>query len=361
MRWLLIAAAWSVVGFLSAAHWHFFFLQDDPYTWWQLLRIKIFLWFMWGGFTVWIVRLGRRYRPEGRAWMQHLGVLLAASVGVVVLYLALYVLAVQIHLGRPLEPQSLISMTKFIIWTHSTFYYLAFWATIGIDYAFVYFRKYRERELLASRLEAELTQAQLQSLRSKLQPHFLFNALNAISSLVYAGERERAYDMIARLAELLRASLHTNDSHLVTLESELAFTRQYLEILRLRFPDRLQLAEDLAPETLSAEVPSLLLQPLVENAVKHGMAGNGNALKVEIRSQRDGDALVLEVHDTGPGLPADWTAERSGGFGLRGTRQRLQTLYEDRHAFKLDRNADGNTVATIRIPFRIPGIEGVAS
>jgi LytS/YehU family sensor histidine kinase len=192
----------------------------------------------------------------------------------------------------------------------------------------------------------------------QLNPHFLFNALNAVSSLMLK-DVVAANKMISRLGELLRLTLEKSDQQEVALQQEIEFLRRYLEIEQIRFGDRLQLKMDLEPSTLQAAVPSLILQPLVENAVRHAIEPREAAGQIELRSVRDNGRLVLEVSDNGPGLTPEPTPSRetSGGtrerIGLNNTRERLGKLYGANQHFALAGNAMGGLTASLSIPFRV--------
>ncbi len=213
-----------------------------------------------------------------------------------------------------------------------------------------YHRRYRERELAASHLETELTQAQLEVLRMQLQPHFLFNTLHAISSLMHR-DVELADRMIARLGELLRATLDHAGAAEVSLQSELDFIAPYLEIEQARLGPRLQVRLDIDPETLDAAVPNLLLQPLVENAIRHGIAPQRGPGLIEIVSRRHNGRLQVRVCDTGAGLPNETPLKE--GLGLGNTRARLEHLYGDAHVFRIAPAPSGPGVeVTLELPFR---------
>jgi two-component system, LytTR family, sensor kinase len=226
-------------------------------------------------------------------------------------------------------------------------------------YAVDYQRKYRAQEqaaaelaLKASRLEGSLARANLETLRMQLNPHFLFNTLNAVSVLALKGERHNVVRMLTRLSDLLRLALE-NAQQLVPLAEELAFLEPYIEIEQVRFRDRLQIITDIPPETLDAEVPSLLLQPLVENAVRHGIARRTAAGTIEIRALAADGRLCLEVRDSVPGFPRGGAdgIERAG-VGLANTRARLEQLYGTDHSFRLANAPGGGAVVSVEIPFR---------
>jgi signal transduction histidine kinase len=222
-------------------------------------------------------------------------------------------------------------------------------------------RAARERELKAALLESSLARAELRSLRLQLQPHFLFNALNTISSTMY-DDPAAADEMIDRLAELLRASLRTAGAHgadgeeppeVVPLADELEILDAYLALMKARFRERLVVAVAVAPETRDALVPPLLLQPLVENAVRHGGAERTGRGRIEIRAERAGDTLELTVEDDGPGAAAGPAGgAKSTGLGLSATAERLQILYGPDHRFEAGNVPGGGFRVAIRLPFR---------
>src|SRR6185369_4509061 len=209
-----------------------------------------------------------------------------------------------------------------------------------------YYREGREREIHAAALEAQLAQAQLQTLKMQLQPHFLFNTLNSISALNHEDPRA-ANRMIARLSELLRLTLENDGAQEVSLHQELDFLKRYLEIQQVRFGDRLKVHFDVAPETMDARVPNLLLQPLVENAIQHGLAPFSAPGEIHIHASRENGLLCLRIADSGPGLPASTPSGAPDGIGLANTRARLQQLYGDAHRFELRNGAQRGAVAEV--------------
>ena len=345
-----IVAGWTAVGLISAAHWQLFYLGQSPYTWWELLRIKIVLWYLWGGCTLWILWACRRWRPEGPYWGLRLLALVFWSVIQVAVYLAAYAVAIWVHLLWMGEPATLETMIRFVLGNHSTFYYLAFWATVGMEYAFEYSRRLRTQELSAAELKAELLEARWHALQARLQPHFLFNALNTIASMVRDGRAEEAHDVLVRLSELLRESLKKSQLREVPLARELEFSGHYLEIARARYPDRLTYTIDCPEELSNRLVPSLILQPLVENAVVHGLAGLEAKVELSIQCRSDHSGLWLCVSDNGPGLTDPSESGVQEGFGLENIRARLATLYGDKAQLQLERQSPGGVVARILLP-----------
>jgi LytS/YehU family sensor histidine kinase len=223
---------------------------------------------------------------------------------------------------------------------------LYYWVILGIQAAFVYQRMYREQRINAAQLEARLTEARLDALRLQLHPHFLFNTLNALSAYVI-GEPERAQRMIARLGELLRRTLNGGNVAELTLAQEMELLSPYLEIQRIRFGERLTIDVDILDAAARGLIPTLLLQPLVENAVEHGVKRTADAARVRLRATRAGDRLRIEISDNGPGPNGS-----KSGVGLANTRARLAALYGSGHQFELRALESGGTLVTLDIPYR---------
>ncbi|HEY7547173.1 MAG TPA: histidine kinase, partial [Blastocatellia bacterium] len=220
---------------------------------------------------------------------------------------------------------------------------------VGFVYLFDHYQRSRDREVVTAQLETRLAQAQLQSLRLQLQPHFLFNTLNTISSMIYENPRA-ADEMIARLSDLLRMTLRHSQSQEVTLAEELEFLNLYLEIMRARFEERLSVRVDVKPDTRNAMVPQLILQPLVENSIRHSVDARGH-VSINIRSARENGSLLLEVIDDGPGIAADKITTLGDRIGLSNTAQRLQQLYGEAHDFAFTNIEGGGLAVRVRVPF----------
>jgi sensor histidine kinase YesM len=218
---------------------------------------------------------------------------------------------------------------------------LAYWASVGVIHAIEYYRESRERELEATRLA-------LENLRAQLQPHFLFNTLQSISTLIHR-DQPAADRMLTDLSELLRLSLRTTASQEVPLRDELGFLDRYLDIMRVRFGDRLVITVDADPDVREALVPSLVLQPIVENAITHGMADRPDIGHVTVRARRNAGSLFLEVSDDGPGMTV---GTPTNGIGLANTRERIARLYgEPAH---VETQVNGGFTVRIRIPLKLP-------
>jgi two-component system LytT family sensor kinase len=222
-------------------------------------------------------------------------------------------------------------------------------AVLGVATTLGYHRRFRERELRSAQLEAQLALAQVQALKMQVHPHFLFNTLHAITVLIRE-DPTAATRVVTRLGDLLRLTLSRATTAQVSFRRELEILTLYLEIERMRFHDRLEIEYDVQPATLGALVPDLILQPLVENAIRHGVSPNAGTGRIEVRSRRDGDWLLFEIRDNGAGLPVG--EQPRDGIGLTTTKARLERLYGDQHELTLATLPEGGCVARIRIPFQ---------
>ena len=247
---------------------------------------------------------------------------------------------------------------------YMVYFFLGGWQTfsalVGVVYEFKYYNRFLTSRLQLERVEKSLLASRLNALRLQLEPHFLFNALNTISSEV-ATNPNLARDMIGDLGALLRQSLDCKDRTEITLAQELSLLEHYLSIQRIRFGDRMEIGIDIEPETLSILVPSMLLQPLVENAIRHGIEGRLSGGKVMISAWRAGDQLQIRVLDDGVGLPPNWRMDASTGLGVRVARERLAALYPDlgEQGFAIRRREGGGTEVAMSVPVYRDGSDEV--
>ena len=351
LRWPLLVAFWTLPALLLASQMHFMFAEEGrDISWGHLLGWQIVGWYFWVPVTPIVIWFGRRVpSPRHRRWLfvvGQLGLALLAAVLHVV-----FLAATTKWLGpAPYSEWPFVAML--VGWLSQRLHLdlLTYGGLLGIGFGLDAYRKYRERELQASRLEAQLAQAQLQALKMQLHPHFLFNTLHAISVLVRKGSNQEAVRMLAVLSDLLRMTLDDQGAQEVSLKQELEFLERYLELEQIRFQDRLQVQLDIAPETLDARIPNLILQPLVENAIRHGIARAVAGGQVHVRACRERGRLRVEVRDDGPGLAGDESG-RMEGVGLSNTRERLERLYGAEHRFSVGNGEHGGAVAIVEIPF----------
>jgi signal transduction histidine kinase len=333
--WLFGILIWVTLALLSAAQnatWRA--LMGRPVDWLQIVPNSLADWLTCGMFTPAFYWMVRRFPIRGERWWARVPLHLVASLGFVFLKVSIY--APLYNLLNPADPRPW-SMVLF-----GGFYadLLAYWAAVGVIHAIEYYRESRERELEATRLA-------LENLRAQLQPHFLFNTLQSISTLIHR-DHAAADRMLTDLSDLLRLSLRSTASQEVPLREELAFLDRYLDIMRARFGDRLRIGVEAPDEVRDALVPSLVLQPIVENAITHGMADRPDIGRVAVRARRNGKALWLEVSDDGPGLSE--AAANGNGIGLANTRERVARLYGAAGSVEL--LTDHGLTVRIAIPYR---------
>jgi sensor histidine kinase YesM len=358
VRWSLIFGFWTLLGlfFASQTYLIYVYVFKKSIPWNQAFVCAFSDWYVWAFLAPFILRLAREHPIERTNWLQglmfHLPVCILASLFHLTLGVGILQLFKLFGLYSHGFSESFILNFSFQFHWNVLTYWLIVSAALAVDY----YSKYRERELKASQLEARLAQAQLQALKMQLHPHFLFNTLNAISALMYT-DVDSADRMLTRLSDLLRLTLDNAGGQEVTLKQELEFLGRYLEIEQIRFEDRLTVKMEIDPETLDAQVPNLLLQPLVENAIRHGIALRSEPGRIEIRARRENGMLQLHVRDDGPGLPAGQAAPAREGIGLANTRARLQQLHGAAHRFELSNADDGGFLVSLAVPFRFSNSE----
>ncbi len=354
LKWAVILACSTLFILVNTAFNYFAALyqiypRPRPAQWWQMLREQMAIWYPMAMLAPLALRMGQRFRLE-RVSALFIHTLLGFAFNI--LYSTISAMLARWAASEEAFPENAWQMyaTRIIGWLPISL--IIYWSILGAGYAFEYSRRYREQQIAASRLETQLVQAQLQALRMQLQPHFLFNTLHAISALMDE-DVKGARRMIARLSELLRVTLDHAGRQEVTLAEETEAIERYLEIEQVRFQDRLKVRIEIAPETVSAKVPNLILQPIVENAIRHAVARHSTAGLIEITSHRRDGQLELRVRDDGPGI-----AERENikeGIGLQNTRARMRQLYGEAHSFEIANHAEGGLLVTLSLPFQIDG------
>jgi two-component system LytT family sensor kinase len=316
---------------------------------WRLLVLNSFgYWYVPAALTGPIFRLTQRFPIESARRVRALTLHLLGGAAFSLVHLVC-TMTVAVALW-PRAPYPFATRAQRIYLTNLDWALMTYSAIVGLSYAFAYYRESQARAVRAAHLEARLAEARLKTLEAELHPHFLFNTLHAISTLVHT-QPESADRMISRLSDLLRITFSRSGAACVPLHEELEFLQRYLEIEQTRFQDRLTVEYEIDPDTLDAEVPRLILQPLVENAIKHGVAPRQGPGTVSIVSRRDGSQLCLVVRDNGVGLTGGTRDRLHGGVGLSNTRDRLECLYGTDQALDFIESGPGLTVE-MRFPFR---------
>lgn len=355
-RWIRLALIWGIwtfIGIVFTLQSYFTsFRSEKPAPLLDSLYVQMTWAYLWALATPLVLWASARLPIERNNWMRSallhvpLSVLLSAfltALGHIVLWFYW-----GWSMGRSL---SFERMGRFVVANFSEG--IGIYLLIALtSYAFSYYRRYREGQVKTLMLEAQLSQAQLHALKMQLHPHFLFNTLHSISALLNK-DTESARRMITRLGDFLRLTLDNSGSQEITLRQEMEFLSCYLEIERIRFQDRLVTHLEVAHQTLDAKVPNLILQPIVENAIRHGIAPRSTPGLIEIGAEKRNGTLRIQVRDNGPGLPGLRTSENlfQKGLGLANTETRLERLYGSAHLFDLSNNPAGGLVVTLEIPF----------
>jgi two-component system LytT family sensor kinase len=314
------------------------------HLWWQAME-----WYSWAAFLPLIFWICRKLDMLSRRWLTIVLHLLAGSLFALV-HCAILTSGARIEAWVLASGKSWGELLVIVLRNHLHSNLFTYAAIGAVWHAMNYYRKVREHEAAGKELEKSLAQARLQALRTQFQPHFLFNTLNSISALNHE-DPKAANRMIARLSELLRLSLENDGAQEITLRQELEFLRGYLEIQGVRFGHRLTVRMDADLDTMDAMVPNLLLQPLVENAIHHGIAPFSGRGEIHVTAHREHEALRLQVTDNGPGIEAARLNDLRGGVGLENTRARLRQLYGQAQTLEL-RNGNGRGLTVeVRIPY----------
>jgi len=349
LRWCFFFCVWTRLGASFALSTYLRALQDNiQISWKRILSGYLADFYLWGLLSPLIVLLARRFELR-KHFPRNLLVHLAASVILSGLVLSAESLLVwylgYVNLDR--------NPTLAILWRNNAFsaYYFhqgltIYWTTLVVAHALYYYRGLREREAQTAILTAQLAQAQLQALKMQIHPHFLFNTLNSIAALLHK-DVEAADRMIAKLGDFLRLTLKRSDAQIVDFEQELEFLKCYLDIEHIRFQDRLTVEMDIDPHALTAMIPNLILQPIVENAVRHGVARQTDPGHISIRARRQGARLIMRVEDNGPGLKP---SSNGSGIGLSNTRARLEQFYGSDFSFQIANSAGRGATVTLDVP-----------
>lgn len=354
-RWWTLALAGAVIS--TAAGILFALPTMGTSRFHDELRTYLGQFWCWALLTPAIVLLDRRLPFSGRELGKRLAAHILASVVFTEIYFYLFT-ALRVSMG--ITPRSSLDLSQLFsagvvgwqIWC-----WLIYWIILGGLQAYQYYHRYLNSELRLERLEHSFSEARLNALRMQLDPHFLFNALNTISSHV---ERDPKLTrrMIEHLGDLLRMSLESKDKQEVPLTEELAFLEHYLEIQKIRFGDQLRVQMDVAPEVKYAAVPSMVIQPLVENAIRHGISRRASGGTIVVRAKPLGERLEIRVIDDGVGLPLGWKIEEAEGLGLSITRQRIAGLHPNGASRFVVRNrVEGGTEVEVSLPLRLVGDE----
>jgi len=345
----IIWGLWTIVAlFFSTQVFMMYYSERQPIPYARAFLVQGSACFLWALVTPLILWLARRFRIDRHQWLRKLGLHFLFSLVLVSVLISLHFVVYMALAGQSssITPLRLLGY----LYPNLDRWLLVYWLILLMNHAFNYYNSYRKGELKASQLRTQLVQSQLEALKMQVQPHFVFNTLHSISALL-SKDTEGARKMITRLGDFLRLTLENSGSMEVTLQQEIEFLNGYLEIERIRFQDRLTTDIQIDPDVLDARVPNLILQPIVENAMRHAV-GNSRSGHVEILAAARNGSVHIEVNDNGPGLQVDRVVEtrRGKGVGLANTQARLVGLYGTAARFEMTNRPSGGLNVTIEIP-----------
>lgn len=354
-RWMGIASIWFSFGLIDALETVFVMRSEGMHHAWLILfAVVMFSWLPWVVATPLILRLSRKsplVKPISTlSWLVHVSACAVTGIVSSAWTSCLYFLF-NPYLEPAPSPYLRLWFDKFYNGLLS--YVVLYGCILLLNYVLDSRARLAFRETEAARLNEQLVKAQLHALRQQIEPHFLFNTLNSVSGLVREGRNESAVIMIAELSDLLRRMLDDSTRQQVPLQEEMAFAQKYLDIQKVRFMDRLQVDVDVPGELHFAQVPSLILQPMVENAIKHGIAKRAQGGAIRIAASRSSGMLKLSVFNDGPSLPVNWETTRPG-IGISNVRTRLQTLYGDACDICMRNQSSGGVEVSVSLPFVVP-------
>src|SRR5438270_1236439 len=347
LQWALIFAAWTlIVVTFSVQAYVFTVARGRPDNFWHEFLVASTDWYIWAALTPLVLFFCRRFRITSDNWISAVPVHLA--VGILISFLQL---AVQVRLNYIVNPGYKMTYWR-VLYFFATFKghinLLTYWVIVALNHGLYYYEQSRARELAWSRMETDLANAQLQVLNMQLHPHFLFNTLHSISTLI-SEDPQAARQMVLKLSDLLRASLNKIDQPAVPLQQELELLECYISIEQTRFKDRLTIEKEIDSTALACEVPTMILQPLVENAVRHGISKHRQTDRISIVAQRANGRLLLEVRNC-IGSMENGGSTPTRGIGLTNTRARLEQLYNSHHSSDIANREGGGVAVKFSLP-----------
>jgi len=354
--WAVMWGLWTTVAIAFACQFYVANSQLGRHVPWSTALIRSLAdWYVFGAISFLPIEMARRFSLDGGRWKLHLLLHLGAGAFFSVAYVSLRSAIGLLHGWPDPAMNSLGASLPRIFFMTWHFNFLMYWVLVGASHALDYYRKFREHHLQALELERRLMEAKLHALQMQLNPHFLFNSLGAIAELMHR-DVKAADRMITRLGELLRTSLDSSSDQTVSLRREIEFIRRYLEIEQTRFGSRLEVRYELPEDLLECQIPNLILQPLIENALKHGIEPLARGGRIDISARRESSDLILEVADNGRGLPeVSMGRPPREGIGTSNSRARLRELYGNRALLELTTQPGGGVLARIRISGALPG------
>jgi two-component system LytT family sensor kinase len=354
-RFLIILSFWTGIGIVTAILSHTRMVSlEQPSNFYKWLADSTLAWYGWAALTPLILWLSHRYLPTGQQLKRNL--LIAIGAGIILSggQICYQCFTSMLIMGEPMEKYVGI-VTAQLAWL-GPWNFLVYAGIVGVGYAREFQQRWRERQVVAGKLEIELARAQVAALRAQIQPHFFFNTLNSIAVLIQKGDARSAQETLSRLGDLLRFSFSVGNRQMIPLRDEIAFVTGYLEIERVRFGDRLKTEIEIDPSCNDTPVPPFLIQPMAENAIRHGLADKQGPGIVRIRCFRHNQSLQIDIEDDGIGVAVK-SPNQGAGVGIDNVRSRLEQLFGSAGSFTISPRPEGGTRVSIVIPDDMPGGE----
>lgn len=352
----IVLAVWAAYALVAGARQDLGLVvqgRDAPFWYGFAMQLPVACY--WAALTPLIIWLGRRFPLRRPGWVRHAALHVPVSLALVFCLDLLFATYFPLLAGIPTPPLTVLPLLReaenlFTYWVMEDM--VVYWVIIAVSHALDAGARARFREMHESQLESQLAQAELQALKMQIHPHFLFNALHTVGTLVRTGESSRAVQVLGRLGDLLRRMLDGAATQEVPLREELEFARNYLAVEQARFPDRLRVTWAVDSSVLEASVPHLVLQPLLENAIRHGIATSATAGALTVEARRSGAMLHLTVYDDGPGVEQRSQTPDGWGVGLANIQHRLTRLYGDHSGLEVTNREHGGASAHVFLPYR---------
>lgn len=345
----LIWGVWTIVALFFTGQVYMMYYTEKRIGFGKVFFMQASACYLWALATPLVLWLAGRFRIDRNNWCNEVVLHVLVSLALSAFLISLHFVIYMAFMGRGSEVTALRTL-QYVFYNLDR-WLLTYWLIVLMSHAFNYYNSYRKGELKSSQLRTQLVQSQLEALKMQVHPHFLFNTLHSISALLNK-DTEAARSMIARLGDFLRLTLENAGTQEVTLQQEMEFLNGYLEIERIRFQDRLTTLVEVDPEVLDVRVPNLILQPIVENAMRHAINRDCDCRHIEIVAAPRNGVLRIQVKDNGPGLCAGQKFVSHAGrrVGLTNTKARLERLYGSEHRFELTNNPAGGLIVTLEIP-----------
>jgi two-component system LytT family sensor kinase len=351
IRWPRIAVIWCGVGLIDAGSVFAMRAPGIHYAWVKLSVMLVLSWLPWALATPFVLDLGRRYPPFPvttlRAICMHVSTV--GAIGITFAAWSALLEIVLFPLMQPHPPGPFTDRWRSMIYFRLLISLIVYALMMTITFVMESKQRIARQQTEAARLNEQLSKAELSALRRQMEPHFMFNTLNAIAGLIRDNRNDAAVTMVVGLSEFLRRAADDSNRPQVALVEEVEYLHRYLDIQKVRFAERLQVSVDVPAELLPVQVPNLILQPLVENAIKHGIARRAEGGTIRVTASHSNGHLSLCVYNDGPSLPADWAVTRAG-IGLSNLRTRLQILYGNRFELNLRNPATGGVEVLVSLP-----------